>query len=1171
MTHRRIRLALQNIRALGSVQRSEPLSDHELLQKFVRGQDEAAFATLLRRHGPMVLRVCRRILHDWHLAEDAFQATFLVLARRAEDIWPDRPLNCWLQGVARRVALRACRRGPVSNTLLPEVAARLEPAEDTTLRELRPILEEELQRLPERYRAPLLLCYLEGKTRDEAAQQLGWLLGSVKWRLERGRELLRGRLARRGLALSSFLLSALEAESAVVSVPAELLATTVQAALPFAADPNTAPAGISAAAVALAQGALTTMIASKLKIATALLLALTLLCTGTGVFLHLSAAEGQKPAAAPAPAEQVPVRKDIHGEPLPTGAVSRLGAMHWWHESRLAFVAYTPDGKYVITATYQGVIRKWEAASGKEVLQMARVPANAERGGADIRCRSALLSADGRRLAIITYGEAVNLYDVVNGRYLHRITPAGIVTGAAFSPDNKSLVTTAHPGREVIQWDATTGKQLRQFGGPLKGAKDYAGTHSPGISADGKVLAHGVSEYEGLQLKGVWVRRWGLATGKELSPAKQLPSAKGNCGVIIAGDGKSAACCDWKTGEVTLWDLEADKELRRLEGQSPFVVFSPDSKLVAGRKGQPFGLRGTTQMLSLWDVQTGKLLRQFEKGGGSIGIASTDHIFAFSADGKHLVAGVDDKVRQWDVGTGKESNPPSGDCGAVSALALARDGKTVFSWDEEVPGGGLSDGVAPAQEVPTTLRAWDTTSGRELRRTALPMTQHAVFAADGRTLVLGGAGPVRKTHRVHVWDAAEGKELRQWEVPSQPLMGLAVSPNGQTVAVLDGHRTIWLYDAATGKQLHQLVTPEVDAPPELLSFSADSRVLATCGRKAVSKNAVRLDMEVRVSIQWVTEIRLHDVKTGKVSRKFDDFKLNVHSLGFMPDGRTLVTMDHSRTLTLWETATGKARFRFQTDSQPNLNLNSTQAGKTLAFSPNGNVIITGEMNGVIRYWDPSSGKEMSRSVGHKASVSALVAAFDGKSLISGSQDTTALVWRMPQEKQRSPQARGLDSKQADQLWRDLGAEPTQAFQAIVMMRSFPRQAVPLLKERLKPAAPPDGKQVVRWIADLDSDKFAVRQTAETELEKLGDLAMPAFEQALAQNVPQDTRQRIERLRDRLVTATPGATVLQTLRALEALERIGTAEARQVLEKMAQGAAGALVTRQARASLRRLGQ
>jgi RNA polymerase sigma-70 factor (ECF subfamily) len=173
--------------------------DGALVERFVTSRDETAFAALVRRHGPVVLRVCRRVLRHHHDAEDACQATFLVLARRARGLRRRDSLSGWLYKVAYHLAVKhraADERRRRSERTLP-------PRADDDLRdwdELRPLLEEELARLPDKYRVPVLLCCLAGRTRDEAAGQLGWTAGTLKMQLERGRQLLRTRLARRANA-----------------------------------------------------------------------------------------------------------------------------------------------------------------------------------------------------------------------------------------------------------------------------------------------------------------------------------------------------------------------------------------------------------------------------------------------------------------------------------------------------------------------------------------------------------------------------------------------------------------------------------------------------------------------------------------------------------------------------------------------------------------------------------------------------------------------------------------------------------------------------------------------------------------------------------------------------------------------------------------------------------
>jgi RNA polymerase sigma-70 factor (ECF subfamily) len=205
--------------------------DDRLLADFLARRDEEAFAALVRRHGPMVLNLCRRILCDTHAAEDVFQATFLVLASRAAAIRRRASLASWLHGVAYRLAVRAKRRQgrarPIGDITIGEKSEEAGP-DNLAWQEMLGILDEELTRLSERHRAPLVLCYLDGRTQDEAARLLGWSLGTFRRRLERGRDLLQARLRGRGVSLPAALCGQLAAGTA--AVPAPLQAATVAAA-----------------------------------------------------------------------------------------------------------------------------------------------------------------------------------------------------------------------------------------------------------------------------------------------------------------------------------------------------------------------------------------------------------------------------------------------------------------------------------------------------------------------------------------------------------------------------------------------------------------------------------------------------------------------------------------------------------------------------------------------------------------------------------------------------------------------------------------------------------------------------------------------------------------------------------------------------------------------------
>jgi RNA polymerase sigma factor (sigma-70 family) len=250
-------------------------TDRQLLERFVRDRDESAFEVLVQRHGPMVLGVCRRLLHDVHDAEDAFQATFLVLVRKAGSIAQPDLLGNWLYGVAFRVATKA-RANAARRSAHERQAAFMpkpEPNAAPVDRELRAVLDREINHLPEKYRVPLVLCYLEGKTNEEAARQLGCPTGSMSWRLNRGRELLRKRLSRR-LAITPLLLPPLLAHhTASAAVPATLLQTTVKAAVVVAAGKATAAGAVSTSVAALTEETLKAMgvISFKLGAAAAVL------------------------------------------------------------------------------------------------------------------------------------------------------------------------------------------------------------------------------------------------------------------------------------------------------------------------------------------------------------------------------------------------------------------------------------------------------------------------------------------------------------------------------------------------------------------------------------------------------------------------------------------------------------------------------------------------------------------------------------------------------------------------------------------------------------------------------------------------------------------------------------------------------------------------------------
>ncbi len=612
---------LQLIHRVIDDQRGRQLSDQDLLRRFKDQRDEAAFQILLRRHGPMVLDVCRGMLGNEADAEDAFQATFLILARKAASIRKTASLGSWLHGVAYRTALKA--RAQLATRQKNEARAparQISEPDDLTWREVRQVLHEELTALAERYRVPLVACYLEGKTQDEAAAQLGLAKSTLKERLERGRSLLRARLVRRGLGPTAVLVAtAWPSATASACLPATLVSSTVKAASLFAARQAAATGVISAKVAALTHGVLRTMLLKKLMIVATLWVVSAVLLIGGLVAV---AVEAQTPKQSPPPqkaddAQPVEAQQGLK-EPTVIKADDKVRAMHWH-----------PDGKLIFTLTAPGQdtdpidrteLKVWDARSG-EVKQTLLVKT---------RVLHVAVSPSGKTLATAGFKkEGIKVWDLGDltkpPALLRTLSEELEPTALAISGDGKILAVGTRDGTTHL-WDAETGAARTKLEGHIDDVRALS------FSPDQKLLATAGTDKT--------VKVWQLETGK----LKQTLYGHDDrvAGVAFSPNSKLVASGSYDR-TVRLWDVESGEQKKAFKEQlNPTVravAFSPDGKTLASCGIRDEGI----SEVKLWDVETGKLRQSLS--GHSGGATS----LAFTSDGKQLAAGGGRTVCVWAV------------------------------------------------------------------------------------------------------------------------------------------------------------------------------------------------------------------------------------------------------------------------------------------------------------------------------------------------------------------------------------------------------------------------------------------------------------------------------------------------------------------------------------------
>jgi hypothetical protein len=313
---------------------------------------------------------------------------------------------------------------------------------------------------------------------------------------------------------------------------------------------------------------------------------------------------------------------------------------------------------------------------------------------------------------------------------------------------------------------------------------------------------------------------------------------------------------------------------------------------------------------------------------------------------------------------------------------------------------------------------------------------------------------------------------------------------------------------------------------------------------------------------------------------------------FAPDNRSIALALADNSIALIELATGKPRQVFgkppEERQDGRIGARGTVAvarvggwtsfsgaptqSPNFAFSPDGRLLAQGRSDHSIVLWDVVTGKEVARLTGHQGPVQAVLFAPDGRTLASGSSDTTALVWDVKELVRKAlPRLAELAAGEVEACWAGLlDADAAKSFAVIGSLAASPTSAIPLLREKLKPVETPDPKRLASWIAALDSDEFTAREQAREELEKQGELAIPALRKALAGKPTEETRRHVEELLGKATNQVVSGEHLRQLRAIEVLERMNTLEARKLLQTLAKGAPSASQTQAAQAALKCLG-
>jgi len=592
--------------------------------------------------------------------------------------------------------------------------------------------------------------------------------------------------------------------------------------------------------------------------------------------------------------------------------VAQLG-----HAYEVTSVAFSPDGREVLTGSKDMTARLWETASGNEIRRFE---------GHTDHVTSVAFSPDGREVLTGSRDKSARLWDAATGQELRRFEGhTDHVTSVAFSPDG-SEVLTGSGDKTARLWDAASGKELRQLAGHTDAIRSVA------FSADGRSVLTGSAD--------TTARLWDAATGQELR--RYAGHTKGVNGVAFSPDGKRVL-----TGSddhtAILWDAADGRKLRRLAGHDDAVL-----AVAFSRDGRRVATGGLDFYTVLWDAASGrKLLRLMDD-------YVLDEVLsvAFSADGRELLTGASKTAQMWDIASAKVVRRFEGHAFWVTAVSFSPDGRYLLSgsasiaaqehlWDSntgkqerhfgESNAWVMSAAFSPdGREVLTgspdhTAHLWDPASGEELKRFKghTNVVTSVAFSPDGREVLTGSMDQT-----VRLWDIASGQELRRFDGHTYWVTAVAYSPDGRTVLSGAADKTVRLWDASSGKELlHYMDATDALDVVTSVSFSPDGRYVL-----AGSKDKTA---------------RLWDAVSGKLLRRFEGHSGSVLCVAFSADGRYVLTGSADGTVRLWDTAGGQELQRFE---------GHTNAFTSVKFSPDGRYVLTGNYDGTTRLWDVKTGQ-----------------------------------------------------------------------------------------------------------------------------------------------------------------------------------------------------------------------